>query len=114
MNVAPSCLNRSTTTRPSQAWRAAFPERRSHNPSQPKQNRAPCFANKTPMTIARATSRQRGKDFADIEGILYYGGVGMTAPAETAPAVPAPPRDAAAQGDVRKDDPPTAVALWKR
>jgi len=35
----------------------------------------------------------------------------MTAPAQTSPAVPAPARPAA---DLRKDDPPTAVELWKR
>jgi long-chain acyl-CoA synthetase len=62
------------------------------------------------MTIARITSRQRGKDFADIEGILYYGGAGMTAPAQTPPPGPAP----APLADLRKDDPPTAVAVWKR
>ena len=38
----------------------------------------------------------------------------MTAPAETSPAVPAPKAGAGANADVRRDDPATAVQLWKR
>src|SRR4029079_11180061 len=125
MKVAPSWRKRSTTTRPSHACRRALPERRSHSASQPTQKRVPCLANRTPMTRARVTSRQRGRDFTDIVGnsiakpdrCAPHRAAGlccrcpMTAPAQTSPAVPAPARPAA---DLRKDDPPTAVELWKR
>src|SRR3982751_840733 len=66
-----------------------------------------------PITVARAGRRHRGRDFADIRRILYYGGGAiMTAPSQTSPLVaPAAPPELA---EVRKDDPRTAVELWKR
>ena len=77
------------------------------------------------MTAARATSRQRGRDFADIAelGILNHPGMPtdtaglccrspMTAPLEAPVPGPAPVSKAIA--DLRKDDPRTAVELWKR
>src|SRR5262245_43648123 len=77
------------------------------------------------MTKARATSRQRGRDFADIPESYtrsrsppggqkrYAVRAPLTAPSQTSPAVPAPAPARAAAADLRKDDPPTAVALWK-
>src|SRR5450432_4363192 len=101
MKVAPSSRKRSSTTWPNQSPRRALPEKRSKSAKKPTQKRTQCLPTSHPMRAARPRSRARDRDLAGISGILYY--VGMGAP----PSV-------SELAELRKDEPATAVEMWKR